>query len=156
MSSEKLYPPGTVYNMVRGARAVGLIAVAVCLSSTDALSAAPSPQEHWEVYLNDSAAGSDSPNGPKRVLQKEAHRVVLRAVDDVPRRFGELTFAKSMLNDHLVRPPASPLRARTLCLYPDTPFSQPPPAHQLREGHRAPLPGALFPACPWRLTAPDD
>lgn len=70
-------------------------------------------QEHWEVYLtgtpDDSPSGSPRPDGGEKTSQKEAHRVVLRAVDDVPRRFGELTFSKSMLNDHLVRGVSRPL-----------------------------------------------
>jgi hypothetical protein len=79
-------------------------------------------QEHWEVYLigppDGSPNGSPRPDGGRKTSQKEAHRVVLRAVDDVPRRFGELTFSKSMLNDHLVRPTHLPFlyRARSTTL----------------------------------------
>lgn len=33
---------------------------------------------------------------------------MLRLIDNVPERFGELSFSKSMLNDHLVSPPVDP------------------------------------------------
>ncbi|WWC63225.1 uncharacterized protein I303_105825 [Kwoniella dejecticola CBS 10117] len=75
MDNEKLYPPGMVYIM-----------------------------EHFDVYVTD-----DQPpilphvglRGDKKVVHKQAHRVILRQCDSVEERFREPIFAKSMLQNHL-------------------------------------------------------
>ncbi|KAL7417827.1 hypothetical protein BDY24DRAFT_373037 [Mrakia frigida] len=76
MSNEKLYPAGRVYTM-----------------------------EHWTVFvtadLPKPSPNRGKPGDPKQFSHKEAHRVVLKLVEDVEKRFGEPVFSRSMLHDHL-------------------------------------------------------
>ncbi|WWC93611.1 hypothetical protein V866_000446 [Kwoniella sp. B9012] len=54
--------------------------------------------EHFDVYVTD-----DQPKvqGDKKIVHKQAHRVILRQCDSVEERFREPIFAKSMLQNHL-------------------------------------------------------
>ncbi|WVR07474.1 hypothetical protein IAU60_004516 [Kwoniella sp. DSM 27419] len=73
MDNEKLYPPGMVYIM-----------------------------EHFDVFVTDEALVPATARGKeKKVVHKQAHRVILRQCDSVEERFGEPVFAKSMLQNHL-------------------------------------------------------
>ncbi|WWC90758.1 uncharacterized protein L201_005695 [Kwoniella dendrophila CBS 6074] len=77
MDNAKLFPPGMVYIM-----------------------------EHFDVYLTED----DQPDmlkpraglgAEKKVIHRQAHRVILRQCDSVEERFREPIFAKSMLQNHL-------------------------------------------------------
>ncbi|CED85167.1 Predicted lipase/calmodulin-binding heat-shock protein [Phaffia rhodozyma] len=79
MDNDKLYPPGRVYQM-----------------------------EHWTVFVTDKhipgsrhSVSPDKKTSKHNSSHKEAHRIVLKAVEDVEKMFGELTFSRSMLQDHV-------------------------------------------------------
>ncbi|WVW85722.1 hypothetical protein I302_107760 [Kwoniella bestiolae CBS 10118] len=54
--------------------------------------------EHFDVYVTDDQPKNQ---GDKKIVHKQAHRVILRQCDSVEERFREPIFAKSMLQNHL-------------------------------------------------------
>ncbi|KAK8854844.1 hypothetical protein IAR55_003583 [Kwoniella newhampshirensis] len=75
MDNEKLLPPGMVYIM-----------------------------EHFDVFVTDGdelqGTGGKQPR-EKKVVHRQAHRVILRQCDSVEERFREPVFSKTMLQNHL-------------------------------------------------------
>lgn len=102
MSNEKLYPAGRVYTMVSALcffqSSLKLVLILVRLLS----------QEHWIVFVTPDAPKQTSsrpkPGDPKQFSHKEAHRVVLKLVEDVEKRFGERQSPFDLLDARTTRP----------------------------------------------------